>query len=103
MGQYSALLSLCHLDPQYIKEDVAHEEDAAAEKGIILNTSKIKILPPVEKSVESFGFKIVNWNIDGDHLSGHKYQAGHNQPEQSFVEFLNADLYNFFFEITHIL
>ena len=38
-------------------------------------------MPPVEKSVESFGFKIVNWNIDGDDLGGDKDQTGNNQPE----------------------
>ena len=27
-----ALLSFCHLDSQYIEEDVTHEENAAAEK-----------------------------------------------------------------------
>ena len=64
---------------------------------------RAKKRPPVQKSVESFGFKIVNWNIDGDDLGGHKHQAGHNQPKQSFVEFIYADLCNFFFEITHIL
>ena len=37
-------------------------------------------MPPVEKSVESFGFKIVNWNVDGDDLGGDKDQTGDNQP-----------------------
>ena len=31
LDQHSVLLSLCHLDSQYIEEDVAHEENAAAE------------------------------------------------------------------------
>ena len=81
------LLSLCHLDSQYIEEDIAHEENAAAEKeqfilDFICQYWSLKAVPPVEKSIESFGFKIVNWNIDGDHLGGDKDQTSHNQPKQ---------------------
>ena len=43
---------------------------------------------PVEKGVESFGLKIINWNVDGDDLRGHKDQTGHNQPKQSLLHFL---------------
>ena len=82
-----ALLSFCHLDSQYIEEDIAHEENAAAEKeqfilDFICQYWSLKAVPPVEKSIESFGFKIVNWDIDGDHLGGDKDQTSHNQPKQ---------------------
>ena len=48
----------------------------------MLQVQYVKEVPPVEKSIESFGFKVVDWNIDGDHLGGDKDQTGHNQPNQ---------------------
>ena len=42
---------------------------------------RLKEVPPVEKSIESFGFEIVDRNIDGDDLGGDKDQTGHNQPK----------------------
>ena len=55
-------------------------------------------MPPVEKSVESFGFKIVNWNVDGDDLGGDKNQTGDNQPKNNpFLKTFDADLLDFHF------
>ena len=48
---------------------------------------------PVEKGIESFGLKIVDWDIDGDHLGGHKDQAGHNQPKEFYFFILFFIIY----------